>query len=717
MIQRFVLRIILYCLICGVLFTGIAAVVIYHFKDGLPSFAKLEDVDPAQTTNIYSNDGVELKKFWVQRRDPIVFEQLPESTVDALIATEDQRFWRHWGVSVPDIIRVVFRNVWVEGSLKGHGASTVTQQLARNLFLTTDQTWRRKIQEQLTAVLLERTYTKREIITMYLNQVLFGNGAWGIQAAARRYFGKNVEELAVDESALLVGLLRGPYYYSPSKYPKRALDRRNNVVLRNMWQSGRITSEQYREAAERPILLKEHSEETGEAPYFTEYIRKYLERQYGLDVLYDGASVYTTLDSRLQQIAENVMTRNLDRVKDAVDTNWRRHPPSEAFFENIKTHGDTLANLVLQGALVALDPHTGHVLAMVGGRNFEESKFNRAVQALRQPGSSFKPFIYASAIDQGGHYTPTMRLPDTAVSIHMPDGSYWQPENYDRKFLGWMTMREGLAGSRNVVTTQLLQKVGPKTVVQYANRMGIESRIVPVLSLGMGTSEVRLIELVGAYGTLANKGIHVDPMAVAKIVDKNGNVLEEHLQGREQAVLSEESAAIVVDMMRSVLDMRVGRNYALLNGTGMGVRMTYGFRRPAAGKTGTTQNYADAWFVGFTPQIVCGIWVGFDSKVSMGNRMTGAAVAMPAWAEFMKRAHVALGLPIEDFNMPATVPHVEVCAESYEVASIYCPRKYTEVFKPGTEPRTTCHLHTGHQMPSAGGKDAEKKQTKREYQF
>ena len=249
-----------------------------------------------------------------------------------------------------------------------------------------------------------------------------------------------------------------------------------------------------------------------------------------------------------------------------MEANWKRDPPSASFFAKIKTHEDTLANLVLQGALVALDPHTGHVLAMVGGRDFEESKFNRATQAMRQPGSAFKPFIYTAAVDKG--HTPTWRLPDTAVTIKMFDGTYWQPENYDRKFLGWMTMREGLAGSRNVVTTKVLQAVRPKTAVDYAMKMGINSQIQPVLSLGMGTSEVKLLELVSAYGTLANKGIRVTPVSILKIEDKNRNVLEENVQGREEAVLSEETAAVTVNLMQSILDMQAGDNYAVLTGTG-----------------------------------------------------------------------------------------------------------------------------------------------------
>ena len=707
-------RMAIYCAICAVGYLTIAVAVIYGYKDGLPSFDKLEDVDPAQTTNIFSRDGVELKKFWVQRRDPIAFEQLPDTVIDALVVTEDQRFWGHWGVSVPDIIRVVFRNVYTSGTLKGHGASTLTQQLARNIFLTLDPTWKRKIQEQMTAVLLERTYTKREIITMYFNQMYFGNSAYGIQTAARRFFGKNVENLTLDEGALLVGLLKGPTPYSPIYHPERALERRNNVVLYNLRASGKIAAAEYDSSAQRPIVLKENREEAGEAPYFTEDIRKYLEHTYGLSVLYDGATVTTTLDSRLQEIAEDVVLSNLmERLKDRVEANWKRDPPSAAFFAKIKTWQDTLANLVLQGALVALDPHTGHILAMVGGRNFEESKFNRATQALRQPGSSFKPFIYTAAVDKG--YTATWRLPDTAVSIKMFDGTYWQPENYDRKFLGWMTMREGLAGSRNVVTTKVLQAVGPKTVVEYAVKMGIDSQIQPVLSLGMGTSEVKLLELVSAYGTLANKGIRVTPMSILKIEDKNGNVLEENVQGRERVVLSEETAAVTVNLMQSILDMRAGENYAVLSGTGRIARTAFGFRRPAAGKTGTTQEYADAWFIGFTPHIVCGVWVGFDSKVSMGRRMSGAAVALPIWAAFMQRAHAASRLPVEDFVLPEDIPKVEVCGDTYEVASIYCSKRYTEVFKPGTEPKRPCPTHTSNTQTTPN--QPNKPRTKREYQF
>ena len=685
MLRHYLVRVLLYCTLCAALYAGVGAALVFNFQDGLPSFAELENVDPARTTNIYSADGKILRKFWVQRRDPITYDQLPEAAIDALVSTEDQNFWGHWGVSISDIVRVVVRNLWVEGSLKGHGASTITQQLAKNIFLTPEQTFSRKIQEQMTAVLLERTYTKHEIVEKYFNLMLFGRGAHGIEAAAQRFFGKRSKDMTTDECALLVGLLKGPYFYSPVNHPRRAKDRRD-LVLRQMLRAGRMTQADYRSARLRPILLKPLEEETGQAPYFTEYVRQYIEKTYGFDQLYrDGVSVYTTLDSRLQRIAEQVLDRQLAEVQRTVDERRRRNPPDSTFWAGIETAADTVAATVVQGALVALDPHTGHILAMVGGRDFTESKFNRAVQALRQPGSSFKPFIYTAAIDKG--LRPTLRLPDTAVSIEMADGTYWQPENYDRKFLGWMTMREGMFMSRNVVTTQVLQRIGPRTGVQYAKKLGISSRIRPYLSLAMGTSEVYLMDMVSAYGVYPNRGIHVTPIGITRIYGKSGEVLEEQVQGKERVALSAETAGVMVSMMQSVMDEP--------RGTGHGARrFPYRFTRPAAGKTGTTQNFADAWFVGYTPQLVAGVWVGFDAKVSLGDRMSGAVIALPIWTNFMKRAHEALELPVEDFELPTSVPRVEICGETYDVATIYCPNPFSEVFVPGTEPVKTCPTHT-----------------------
>ena len=317
MIHHFILRMMLYCSVCGLIYVGAAAGVVWRFKDGLPSFTELEQVEPSQTTNIYASDDVALRKYFIQRRVPITYDRLARSTVDALIVTEDRNFWKHWGVSLPDIFRALLRNILREGRLKGHGASTVTQQLARNLFnqqVGMEVTWSRKIREQLTAVLLERTYTKKEIIEKYFNQMLFGRGAYGIQAAANRFFGKDAADLTADESALLVALLRGPYFYSPDNHPRRAAERRD-YVLDMMRNQGKLSPAEHRLAKQRPIMLHNLEEETGEAPYFTEYIRQHIEKTHGLDVLYNGASVYTTLDSRVQRIAEEELRSRWNRSR------------------------------------------------------------------------------------------------------------------------------------------------------------------------------------------------------------------------------------------------------------------------------------------------------------------------------------------------------------------------------------------------------------------
>lgn len=716
-LRYYVRRMLLYCGICVLAYAGVAGGVVLRFKDELPSFAQLEEVEPARTTRIIAADGVVLKRFWVENRVPITYDQIPEAAISALTATEDQLFWRHWGVSLPDIFRAVLRNLTQEGRLKGHGASTITQQLARNLFLDQKQTWTRKIKEQLTAVLLERTYTKREIIEIYFNKVLFGNGAYGLQSAAERFFGKDAGELTLEECALLVGLLRGPYFYSPINHPRRARDRRD-LVLRLMRSTGRITQAQYDSATRQPIVLKDtKDEEIGEAPYFTEYIRRYLEVNYGWNLLYkDGASVYSTVDSRIQSIAEETLLNHLKSVQKRVDAKRRRSRPDSVFWAGINTLEDTLRATVVQGALVAMDTRTGHILAMVGGRDFTETKFNRAVQALRQPGSAFKPIIYASAVAQ--KIPATRRYPDTAVTVEMYDGSLWRPQNYDRKFLGWMTMREGLAMSRNVVTTKILEDIGPRTAVRQAKRMGITSRIRAVKSLGMGTSEVKLIDLVAAYGTFPNGGIRVEPVAILKIADKDGNVIESRVHGREQEALSAEAAAMATSLLRSVMDMYKQTPKGVWRGTGTGARSSYGFRRPAAGKTGTTQNFADAWFVGFTPQIVAGVWVGFDDyRVSLGSRMSGAVVALPVWAKFMKKAHEKLGLPREEFEMPPGVAQLEVCGDTFEVASMYCPNRLEEVFVPGSEPTSPCPDHTAAVVRTPGLKKQDRENAKRAYQF
>ncbi|MBI2950590.1 PBP1A family penicillin-binding protein [bacterium] len=685
----YIKRVLLYAAIWAILGAGTVAAVVAHFSDGLPSLEQLERVEPKRTTILYSADNRVVRKFAVQYREPIPFERLPRRAVDALIAREDRSFWGHWGVSLLDNVRAVI--VDLIAMRRKQGASTITQQLARNLFLTLDVAWSRKIQEAMVAVLIERTYTKREILEMYFNQVYFGHGVYGLQSAAQRFFGKEARHLNLEECATLVALLKNPFRYSPIDYPERAAHWRN-VVLKTMLDAGKITSREYEAVLQRPLTLKAAPEDGGEAPYFAEHVRQYLEATYGVNALYqEGLSVYTTLDSRLQRIAEEELIAKLDELQPRVAAGRtgaaRRMSPG-------LTEADSMRMRVIQGALLAIDPSNGHILAMVGGRDFDKNRFNRATQALRQPGSAFKPFIYTAAVDNG--YRTTDPLLDTALSVPQPDGTVWSPENYEHDYLGVVTLRQALTRSRNLATIRLLQALNPQTVVPYARKMGISTPIVPVLSMGLGTSEVKLVDLVAAYGVLPHQGVRAEPIAILKVVDKDGNVLEQRDKGAESEALKASTAGVMTSLLRSVVDDTAG-------GTGRNARLLFGFARPAGGKTGTTNDYTDAWFVGFTPQIVAGVWVGFDEKISLGNRQTGGQVALPVWARFMKRGHEALRLPVEDFEVPPDVTQIEVCGEHPGlIVSLYCPVRQREMFVKGTEPAEVCTFHTVHTVGRGG---------------
>lgn len=684
----YIKRVLLYAAVWTVLGAAVAAWLVLGFREGLPSLIQLERVEPKRTTILYSADGKIIRKFAVQYREPIPFDRLPRLAIDALIAREDRSFWNHWGISLPDVARAAAVDLFTRRRL---GASTVTQQLARNLFLTMDVEWTRKIQEAIVSVLIERTYTKVEIMEMYFNQVYFGHGVYGIQSAALRYFGKDAGQLNLEECAMLVALLKNPFRFSPVDFPKRAIHWRN-VVLKTMLDADKITEGAYRAAVQRPLTLKDASEDGGEASYFAEHIRQYLESAYGVNALYqDGVSVYTTLDSRLQRIAEEELLAKLDELQPRVEAGKtgaaRRMSPG-------LTQADSMRMRVIQGAFLAINPSNGHILAMVGGRDFDKNRFNRATQALRQPGSAFKPFIYTAAIDNG--YRPTDPLLDTAISVPQPDGTVWAPENYEHDYLGSVTLRQALTHSRNLATIRLLQSLNPQTVVPYARKMGISTPMVPVLSMGLGTSEVKLIDLVSAYGVFPHQGVRTEPISILKVVDKDGNVLEQRDKGAESEALKASTAAVMTSLLRSVVD-----DTAI--GTGRNARLLFGFTRPAGGKTGTTNEYTDAWFVGFTPQIVAGVWVGFDEKVSLGNRQTGGQVALPVWSRFMRRGHEALRLPVENFQMPADVVKMGVCAEHPGlIASIYCPVEQQEMFVKGTEPTEVCSFHTVHTVGRGG---------------
>ncbi len=669
-----------------------------HIVRGLPSLQQLEVYEPELATKIYSIDGKLIKELFYKKRALASLEEIPDYLWQAVVATEDHRFFKHWGF-VPErfLKAIVVDLVTLSPS---QGGSTITQQLARQLYLGLRKTIDRKIREILTAIQIERTYTKREILEMYLNHMYLGHGNYGVRSASQFYFGKDVSELSLEECALLAALFQRPERLSPLKNPEAA-KRRRDLVLYRMWKVGYITRGQYEKAIAAPlgVVATREDEAPGIGPYFTEYVRLQLQAKYGEAIYKEGYSVYTTLDTRIQRAAEQAVQERLTVLQRKMNRQWiqtgkwrelvteadlggrsyRAALADTAWMDSVLT-----AKAPVQAAVVVLDPSTGYILAMVGGRDFRESKFNRAVQALRQPGSAFKPIAYTAAVDNG--YMPTYELLNQPVVLFMPDGSRWAPQNYDGSQGGPTTLREALARSLNLVAARLVQEVvPPRRVVDYAHKLGIKTPLPAVDAIALGATEVIPLELTAAFAALDNHGVYCEPMAILRVTDRFGNVLEENLPKRKE-VLSAETAYIMTDMLRSVLDQ----------GTGVTARTVYGFTRPAAGKTGTTNEFTDAWFIGYTPQLVAGVWVGFDQpKLSLGQGSSGAVIALPIWANLMKRAHEELGLPVLDFEMPDGVVRVPVCAETKKLATPYCPHVLNEVFRKDLAPTESCDKHAG----------------------
>ena len=586
------------------------------------------------------------------------------------------------------------------------GFSTLTQQLARNLYKSVgfEDSILRKVKEMITAIQIERTYTKDEILEMYLNTVHFGHGTYGVEAATKRFFGKESKYLTIDESALLVGLLPAPASYSPIHHPDRAI-RRRNTVLRLMRDQGYIGKGEHEENRARTLETVLEVPKRGTAPYFTEYVRRVLEKQdtkLGINIYRDGLKIYTTLDSRLQTIAEDAV---LKTVKDDQERLNKRLYKNREEFEDLayltiyeedsikmmlagegQLYKDLRDKLLVQSAFVALDPNTGGILAMVGGRPDYHDQYNRAVQAKRQPGSVFKPFVYTTALDNGYPVTEQLLNQPVVLNIQNMDGTWvkWKPQNYDGSTGGLTTFREGLRKSMNLISVRMVQQdIAPADQVkQTAKRMGINTDIRAVDAIALGTSEVFPIEMVSAYSALSNMGVYSKPFAITKIEDRYGNIIKEYYPDRKE-VLSEETAYLMTSLMQTVMD----------RGTGGSARWKYKFNRPAAGKTGTTQGWSDAWFVGFTPQIAAGCWFGVDDfKVPLGPGQDGSKAALPAWARFMKAAHDTLGFPVEKFARPSGIEDSEICSVTKKLPLPACPVE-TEIFKSGTEPTQKCKVH------------------------
>ena len=690
----------------GIILSGAIVVLLFigFLSRDLPSLEQLENYDPDLVTRIYSADGKVLNELFVQKRVFVELYNIPAQMQNAVVASEDRRFYEHWGLSLRSVARAIGINILSLSYRQGF--STLTQQLARNLYKTIgfEDSVLRKIKEVITAVQIERTYTKDEILEMYLNTVHFGHGTYGVEAATKRFFGKESKDLTVDESALLVGLLPSPASYSPVRHPERARKRRN-TVLRLMRDQGYINHSEH--AQYRAMTLESINEDPtrGLAPYFTEYVRRLLEQEdeaLGINIYRDGLKIYTTLDSRLQSIAEKFILDAINKSQEKLNNRIINNQEEFELLGHLTIYDedsvkmmmrgeaqlfkDLRSKLLVQTAFVAINPKTGGIIAMLGGRPDYHDQYNRAVQARRQPGSVFKPFVYTTALENG--YTVTQQLLNQPVVLNVQntDGSWvkWKPQNYGGSTGGLTTLREGIRKSLNLISVRIVQQdyAPAEQVKRTAQRMGISTDIRAVDAIALGTSEVIPLELVSAYAAYANKGVYSKPIAITKIEDRYGNTIREYHPAQYE-VLSEETAYLMTNLMQTVMD----------RGTGGSARWKYNFTRPAAGKTGTTQGWSDAWFVGFTPQIAAGVWFGVDDyQVSLGKGQDGSKAALPSWANFMRDSHIMLELPRVNFQKPDGILVSEICSVSKMRSRKACPIE-KEVYKVGTGPSQKCRIH------------------------
>ncbi len=642
------------------------ALFLYHtLSKGIPSIEDIRRYRAPLTTKVFDINGKLIYEFGEEKRVFLPLEEIPQFLRDAFIAVEDKRFWTHWGIDAIRLLGALFYNL--KSFSFRQGASTLTQQLARNAFLTPERSVRRKLKEAILACKLEMAETKEEILERYLNQLYFGHGVYGLEAAANFYFEKKAKELSLAEGALLAAIVKAPEIYSPFKNPDKALARRN-LFLKVLYKQGRISKEEYEEAINSPLTGLKGRKIANEAPYAMEMIRLYVEDKYGQEFLYRrGAKIYTTLDLSLQREA-NI----------ALETKLREIEETYKFKRKKKDYDVSLREgpAYLQGALLAIEPKTGYIKALVGGRDFRHSQFNRVTQMLRQAGSAFKVFVFTAAIDNGFfpsdiEYDEPVRIP--IVGFQEP----YEPKNYDHRYIGAISLREALALSRNVISVKLTKSLGPEKIRDYAYRLGIKSPLRAYISLALGSSEVSLWDMTLSFSTLANYGRRVKPILIKRIETEEG-IIEEAVPESRQ-VISPAVAYLVTRMMESVLD----------EGTGYLARRL-GFQRKAAGKTGTTDDFTDAWFIGFTPQLCCGVWVGFDQKKTIFQGATGGVVACPIWAEFMKKA--LKDLPEEEFIPPDSVITRMVCRETGLLANPRCPNPKEEYFILGREPKE-CDKH------------------------
>jgi penicillin-binding protein 1A len=569
---------------------------LWVYAGDLPQISALDDYSPSTITRLYAADGQVIGEFATERRVVVTYDQISPLLRQAIVAAEDQTFDDHIGFNIPRIIATLVRDL-VEQRLAA-GASTLTMQLARKLFLTDDKTWERKIKETILAVQIEKRYTKEEIFTMYCNQMYFGHGAYGVEAASRLYFDKSARDLTLEEAALIAGILQGNVRQSPYVNMPAAV-RRRNYALQRMAEEGMITRGEAEAAGRKPIVTRGRPlPADSPAPYFVEEVRQELEATYGAKQLYEnGLQIQTSLDLGLQQVATTALEAGLKRL------NRGRSGP------------------LVEGAILALDNRTGQIRAMVGGSDFARTKFNRAMQASRQIGSTIKVVVYTAAIDRG--YTAASTIVDEPVAYPAGPGQpLYKPANYDRAYEGPITLRRALEQSRNVPTVKLMHELGPTHVIDYARRLGFTSTIHPYLSSALGASEATLIETTTAFSVFPNQGVRMKPYGVVKVTDRAGNVLAENRPQATDAIRAD-TAFVMTHLLRNVVERGTASRAAALNW-------------PLGGKTGTTDAFSDAWFVGFDPDITVGVWVGMDQRKPLGPGMSGSVAALPIWIDVMK---------------------------------------------------------------------------------
>ncbi|HRY28766.1 MAG TPA: penicillin-binding protein 1A [Elusimicrobiota bacterium] len=706
-----------------------AALTFRFYQAQLPPIGSLESYTPSLITRIYDVRNELVSELYVERRTVVPLPNIPLDFQRAVLAIEDRNFYDHWGVDIKGILRAFLANL--RAGRTAQGGSTITQQLAKNIFLSHARTLNRKIKELLLTLEMERHFSKDEILELYLNQIYFGHGAYGVDAAARVFFGKNVADLTLPECALLAGLPKAPHAYSPFKHPARAIKRRQ-LVLDRMREAGYISEKEELQACGAPLNTLKTPLAPAMAPYFVEYVRLQLEPKYGSTSLYrQGFSIYTTLDLRMQKAAEETSEFHLSsfdaryaeqrllylvknkKIPESYYIDWKKRKEREAAGEETEVPDENAEPVNVQGALIAIDPRTGGIRALVGGRDFQKSQFNRAAQARRQPGSTFKPFVWLAALESGFTaatviedyplaFTDVERQPklvaestDYAVLREMVTGYYppdmdpdapdpvWAPKNWDDKYLGPVTLRKALALSRNLVSVRLIDRVGPRTVVRFAHNAGIRSPLDAVLSLGLGSSVVTPMELVGSFATFANNGVHMEPFAVQKVLDNGGKLLEEHvIQGN--VAVSPQSNYLLTRLLHAVVEEGTAR-YARRLG------------RPAAGKTGTTQEMRDAWFVGYLPDLAAGCWIGYDDFTPLGKGISSAGTAVPWWTDFMLESMKYI--PARDFPVPPGVVFAKIDAETGLLALPSCPHVALEAFRQNQVPQNFCDVNHEKLLP------------------